>query len=136
MLESLRARGLKLYLASGTDEVDVIKEAKLLNIAHYFDGGIRGASDDINSFSKAALVRNMVENAGYRGEEILVFGDGYVEVEVVKNVGGIAVGVCSEEPACLQVDQWKRKRLAGVGADFIVPNFTAHQPLLQAIFAE
>jgi len=135
LLESLRARGLKLYLASGTDEVDVIKEARLLDIEKYFDGGIRGASDDINSFSKGALVKNMVSSAGYRGEEILVFGDGYVEIEVVKNVGGVAVGVCSDEPACLQIDEWKRKRLAGVGADFVVPNFAAHEPLMQAVFA-
>jgi phosphoglycolate phosphatase len=134
LLEGLKARGLKLYLASGTDEVDVIREAKLLNIAHYFDGGIRGASDDINSFSKGALVKSMVDEAGYRGEEILAFGDGYVEIEVVKNVGGVAVGVCSLEPECREVDTWKRQRLAGVGADFAVPHFGAHEPLMQALF--
>jgi len=135
LLEALRARGLQLYLASGTDEVDVIREAKLLNIAHYFDGGIRGASDDINSFSKGALVRDMVEKSGLRGEEILVFGDGYVEIEVVKNAGGVAVGVCSDEPACERVDEWKRTRLAGVGADVIVPHYKAHDPLMSALFA-
>lgn len=135
LLESLKARGLKLYLASGTDEVDVIKEAQLLDIAHYFDGGIRGASDDMHSFSKGALVKSMVETAGYRGDEILVFGDGYVEIEVVKNVGGVAVGVCSDEPECRVIDEWKRKRLAGVGADFVVPHFAAHEPLLNTVFA-
>jgi phosphoglycolate phosphatase-like HAD superfamily hydrolase len=134
LLEALRDRGLKLYLASGTDEVDVIREAELLDIARYFDGGIRGASDDINSFSKGALVKSMVDTAGYRGDEILVFGDGYVEIEVVKNVGGVAVGVCSNEPACDSVDEWKRQRLSGVGADFIVPHFGAHQPLMTALF--
>ena len=134
LLETLRARGLKLYLASGTDELDVIREAKLLNIAHYFDGGIRGASDDVNSFSKGALVRSMVDEAGYRGDEILAFGDGYVEIEVVKNVGGIAVGVCSTEPDCLEIDTWKRTRLASVGADFAVPHFGAHDRLIEAIF--
>jgi phosphoglycolate phosphatase len=136
LLESLRARGLKLYLASGTDEVDVIKEAKLLNVAHYFDGGIRGASDDINSFSKGALVKSMVSSAGYRGGEILVFGDGYVEIEVVKNVGGVAVGVCSAEPECLVVDDWKRQRLASVGADFVVPNFAERDALLRTLFPD
>ena len=134
LLDALKARGLKLYLASGTDEVDVIREAKLLNIFHYFDGGIRGASDDINSFSKGALVRSMVDQAGYRGEEILAFGDGYVEIEVVKNVGGVAVGVCSDEPECRQIDAWKRQRLASVGADFAVPHFGAHDRLMATLF--
>jgi hypothetical protein len=33
------------------------------------------------------------------------------------------------------VDQWKRRRLAGVGADFIVPNFLCHEELLDTLFA-
>ena len=36
------------------------------------------------------------------------------------------MGVASEEPACLRVDEWKRERLIGVGADYIVPNFLWH----------
>lgn len=134
LLEALQARGLKLYMASGTDEVDVRKEARLLDIDRYFDGGIYGASDDINSFSKGMLVKRIVESAEGSGEQILVFGDGYVEIDVVKQVGGVAVGVCTDEPHCLTVDEWKRQRLAGVGADFIVPNYQAHQPLLSALF--
>ena len=43
-----------------------------------------------------------------------------------KEVSGVAVGVASEEPECRRVDEWKRERLIGVGADYIVPNFLAH----------
>lgn len=135
LLDSLAGRGLELHLASGTDEVDVIREAKLLDIAQYFEGRIRGASDDMHSFSKAALVKHMVENAGFRGDELLVFGDGYVEIEVVKNVGGTAVGVCTAEPDCREVDEWKRRRLAQVGADFIVPHYGMGGALLERVFA-
>src|SRR5437588_385252 len=39
MLEDLRARGLSLYLASGTDEVHLKQEADLLDVTRYFDGG-------------------------------------------------------------------------------------------------
>lgn len=123
LLESLKARGLKLYLASGTDEPDVVAEAKLLDVAKYFDGGIYGARDDLKSFSKSKLVSQLVSNAGYTGEQLLAFGDGYVEIEVVKKVQGTAVGVASAEPECEVVDEWKRNRLVGVGADFIVPNY-------------
>lgn len=134
LLEGLKNRGLTLYMASGTDEVDVKKEARLLDIERYFDGGIFGASDDINSFSKGMLVKRIVESAEGAGEQILVFGDGYVEIDVVKQVGGVAVGVCTDEPRCETFDEWKKKRLAGVGADFLVPNYQAHQPLMSALF--
>lgn len=134
LLESLKERGLKLYLASGTDEADVIRETELLGLTKYFDGGVYGAQDDLKSFSKAILVQRMLSDAGYQGEELLAFGDGYVEIEEVKKVGGIAVGVASNEPECQTVDEWKRKRLMGVGADFIVPNYLALHELSGVLF--
>lgn len=135
LLESLKARGLKLYLASGTDEIYMKEEAKLLDVARYFDGGVYGALDDYKSFSKAILIQRILASAEFRGDEFLGFGDGYVEIEEVKNVGGVTVGVASQEPECLTVDDWKRQRLIGVGADFIVPNFQAHDHLMQQLFA-
>ena len=62
-----------------------------------------------------------------RGDEFLGFGDGYVEIENMKEVGGAAVDAATAEPECQAVDEWKRQRLAGVGADFIVPNFLCHE---------
>lgn len=134
LLEDLRARGLKLYLASGTDHENVVEEARLLGIYEFFDGGVFGALDDLSKFSKALLVKQIVESSEYKGEEFLGFGDGYVEIEVVKQAGGVAVGVASEEPACVNVDSWKRNRLAGVGADFIVPNYANMDKLRAALF--
>ena len=134
LIESLKARGLKLYLASGTDQEYMREEARLLDVYKYFDGGVYGSLDDYKSFSKKILIQGLIARAECRGEEFLVFGDGYVEIENVKEVGGIAVGVATEEPACQAVDQWKRKRLAGVGADFIVPNFLCREQLLATLF--
>lgn len=134
LLESLKDRGLKMYLASGTDQPFMREEARLLDLEPYFDGGVYGALDDYRSFSKEILIRRIIGAAECRGEEILGFGDGYVEIENVKQVGGIAVGVATDEPECLQVDQWKRKRLTGVGADFIIPNYLSKQELLSALF--
>jgi phosphoglycolate phosphatase len=133
-LESLRGRGMKLYLASGTDERYMRREADLLDVSRYFDGGVYGALDDYKSFSKKILISRVIASAECRGEEFLGFGDGYVEIENVKEVGGVAVGLATDEPECRIVDQWKRQRLAGVGADFIVPNFLAHDDLLHALF--
>ena len=115
LLEELKHRGLTMYLASGTDEVFMKEEARLLGVTGYFEGGVYGALDDYKSFSKAILIQRILSTAEFSGQQILVFGDGYVEIEEVKNVGGVAVGVASEEPDCTRVDPWKRQRLIGVG---------------------
>ena len=133
LLLALRDRGLALYLASGTDQEFVREEARLLGIARYFEG-VYGALDDYKSFSKAALIQRLLAAPGVRGDEFLGFGDGYVEIENIKEVGGVAVGVATAEPECQVVDAWKRQRLAGVGADFIVPNFLCRDELLHALF--
>lgn len=134
LLEELKERGLKMYLASGTDEVFMKAEARLLGVTQYFDGGVYGALDDYKSFSKAILIQRILASAEFQGHQFLGFGDGYVEIEEVKNVGGVAVGVASEEPACTRVDQWKRERLIGVGADYIVPNFLCREQLMSSLF--
>src|SRR5262249_14280231 len=103
LLEALKALGLTMYLASGTDEVYMKEEAHLLGVAPYFDGGVYGALDDYKSFSKAILIQRILSSDTYRGEDFLVFGDGYVEIENVKQVGGTAVGVASKEPECAVV---------------------------------
>ena len=136
LLELLKDRGLKMYLASGTDEIYMKEEARLLGITRYFDGGVYGALDDYKSFSKGILIQRILATADYKGDQFLGFGDGYVEIQEVKNVGGVAVGVASEEPACTSVDEWKRLRLIGVGADYIVPNFLCPEELVSSLFPD
>ena len=134
LLESLRERGLQLYLASGTDEQFVKEEAQLLDIARYFDGRIYGALDDLARFSKRLLVQRLLAMPGVSGAQLLAFGDGYVEIEEVKQAGGVAVGVATAEPECLAIDEWKRRRLIGVGANYIVPNYACHDELMATLF--
>jgi len=134
LLEALQARGLRLYLASGTDQQYMREEAGLLDVSRYFDGRVYGALDDYKSFSKKILIQRLIADSEFQGREFLGFGDGYVEIENVKEVGGVAVGVATAEPECRVVDEWKRERLAGVGADFIVPNFLCRDELLGALF--
>jgi phosphoglycolate phosphatase-like HAD superfamily hydrolase len=136
LLEALKERGLKMYLASGTDHVYMKREADLLGVSPYFDGGVFGALDDYKAFSKAILIQKIISGAEARGDEFLGFGDGYVEIENVKQVGGVAVGVASDEPECAKVDEWKRGRLIKVGADFIVPNYANHRQLIETLFPD
>jgi hypothetical protein len=111
------------------------EEAGLLDMARYFDGRVYGALDDYKSFSKKILIQRLIAASEFQGTEFLGFGDGYVEIENIKEVGGVAVGVATAEPECRAVDEWKRLRLAGVGADFIVPNFLCRDELLHALFS-
>ena len=134
LLEALRERDLKLYLASGTDQPYVREEAGLLQIDPYFDGRIFGALDDYQLFSKKILINKIISESDFAGEEFLAFGDGNVEIQNVKQVGGVAVGVATDEPLCARVDEIKRKQLLDVGADWIIPNFSAHDELMQTLF--
>jgi hypothetical protein len=79
-------------------------------------------------------VNQLISQSNYSGDEILGFGDGYVEIEEVKLVNGVAVGVATTEPECMVIDDWKRNRLIGVGADYIVPNYLCHDDLMKALF--
>ncbi len=51
----------------------------------------------------------------FAGEQLLAFGDGYVEIENTKEVGGLAVAVASDEAnnGSGRMDEWKRDRLSG-----------------------
>jgi phosphoglycolate phosphatase-like HAD superfamily hydrolase len=135
ILENLKARGLRLYLASGTDEIYMKEEADLLDVSRYFDGGVYGALDDVNKFSKRILIQRILQSPDIQGDQLIGFGDGYVEIEEVKQVGGIGVGMATDEPACEKPDEWKRQRLIGVGADYIIPNYLCHEELMAKILS-
>jgi len=135
LLESLRRRGLTLYLASGTDEIYVKREAALLGVAEYFGQHIYGAKDDYKSFSKKMIIDRMLAENGIPGQKLLAFGDGYVEIQNAKEVGGLAVAVASDEAnnGSGRMDEWKRTRLLGVGADVVVPDYRDTEALLETI---
>jgi phosphoglycolate phosphatase len=136
LLETLYERGLKMYLASGTDQPYMRDEADLVDVSKFFGGRVYGALDDYKSFSKKILIQRLISTAEFEGPAFLGFGDGYVEIENVKEVGGVAVGVATAEPECNRVDEWKRNRLASVGADFIIPNYLCHGELMATLFPE
>lgn len=135
LLENLKARGCRIYLASGTDEPFVLREARLLQIDGYFDGGIFGAMDDYRRFSKKLVIDEIIAANSLNGPELVGIGDGYVEIENTKQVGGIALGVPTFEAEPFGFDEWKKSRLALAGADLLVPNFLEQDLLLDYLFA-
>jgi phosphoglycolate phosphatase len=69
-----------------------------------------------------------------RGEELLGFGDGFVEIEEIKSVGGVAVAVASDEARRQGIDAWKRERLIRAGADIVIPEYRRRERLLEFLF--
>jgi len=135
MLLSLRDRGVALYLASGTDEEYVFEEARLLGIDSYFSGHIYGALDDYKRFSKKMVIDRILSLNAIDGGKLVVFGDGYVEIENGKSVGGTTVAVASDEALRNgKCDEWKRSRLIKAGADIVIPDYHDYGQLLEYLW--
>ncbi|MBI3465325.1 MAG: HAD family hydrolase [Planctomycetes bacterium] len=130
LLAVLRDRGLRLYLASGTDLKYVREEAEAIGVAEFFGPHIYGALDDYKNFSKKMIIDKILADNNLRGEELLGFGDGFVEIEETKRAGGVAVGVASDEARRCGINQWKRNRLIQAGADIIIPEYRQQHELL------
>jgi phosphoglycolate phosphatase-like HAD superfamily hydrolase len=135
LLAELKRRGLNLYLASGTDLKYVRQEAELLGLAPYFGEHIYGALDDYQNFSKKMVIERILKDHDLHGDQLLGFGDGYVEIEEVKRAGGVAVAVASDEAKRQGVDAWKRQRLIRAGADIVIPEYRRGPRLLDYLLA-
>jgi phosphoglycolate phosphatase-like HAD superfamily hydrolase len=136
LLQSLRQRGVTLYLASGTDVKYVRHEAKLLGLTPFFAEHIYGALDEYKNFSKKMIIERMLQQNDLRGEELLGFGDGFVEIEEVRRVGGVAVAVASNEIERCGINAWKRQRLIQAGADIVIGDYRCRERLLPYLFAD
>lgn len=133
LIAALYDAGLQLYLASGTDEHYVKDELAVLDLDAPFEGRVFGAQDDYKSFSKAQLIRRLLTETDVEGSQLLGFGDGFVEIEEIKRVGGVAVGVASDEVDRQSLNPKKRARLIEAGADIIVPHYVPLAPVLRAL---
>jgi len=132
-LRRLVERGVRLYLASGTDQADVIAEAEALGYADCFQGGIFGAVGDVNVEAKRVVLERIISQHGLGGGSLVTFGDGPVEIRETHKRGGLCVGLASDEPRRFGLNPLKRARLIRAGADLIVPDFTQIDPLLELL---
>ena len=129
ILEALTTRGVRCYLVSGAYEAGVLDESAALQITPYFDG-IYGAQDDPALFSKKQFMERLVVENHLDRCEFISLGDGSIEIKEAKNLGGIAVGVASNEATRIGIDAGKRDLLIRAGADIIVPDFAEHEALV------
>ena len=134
-LSLLSERGVKLMLASGTDDTYVQREAAFLKVAHLFGSRIYGAMDDTEEFSKENIIRSTLGKRAVSEENgiVAVFGDGPVEIRAAKDYGALAVGIASDESVGFGWNPKKLKRLTDAGADLIIPDFSEGKELLDLI---
>ena len=124
LLEKLKEAGLSLYCASGTDNDAVWEEARLLGLELYFGKNIYGALDEhATDCTKELVIRRILEENKITGEELVSFGDGYVEIELIANIGGYSIAVATDEKWKKGINEWKRCRLTQAGASAVIPDF-------------
>jgi len=133
-LRRLRTAGVKLYLASGTDEKDVVAEAEALGYAALFEGRIYGAVQDVTVEAKRMVLERILKDIGAANvTQVVTFGDGPVEIRETRKRGGIAVGIASDEIRRYGLTPAKRTRLIRAGAHLVVPDFSQLNQLLGLI---
>jgi len=133
-LQELRKTSVELFLASGTDEENVIQEAGSLGYASWFAGGIHGARSGGIS-AKRKVLRYLLDERGAKPEEIVVIGDGPSEIREGRKAGAFCIGIASDEVHRYGLNLFKRERLIRAGAHLIIPDFAQSGALLDIILS-
>lgn len=126
-------KGLAMYIFSGTDRADVQNEARLVTAAPYFQE-IWGALRSYQESNKELIIKTILAEHDLHGSEVLVVGDGPVEIRLAHEHGCVSVGVASDEARGHGWNEPKRQRLLEAGADILIPDFGEGEALIDYLF--
>ena len=132
-LSFLSERGVKLYLASGTDQADVEREAELLGYASLFEGRIFGSVGRVDADPKKVVIADILSSINVPPTRCVIFGDGPVEMREGRRQGLLSVGVLSDEVRRHGSNMAKRSRLILGGATVLIPDFSYRKELLELL---
>lgn len=132
-LDVLRDRGVTLFAASGTDDADVKRESAALGFYDYFTE-IAGAKPRAEDCSKDAVIKRLISEGGYEGGELLVVGDGKVEIMLGRAAGAVTLGLATDEVKRSGLNPVKEKRLRAAGAHAITGDFTHLDNIINWLF--
>ncbi|MEG2087617.1 MAG: hypothetical protein RR022_05400, partial [Angelakisella sp.] len=122
-LQKLHDAGIQIYIASGTDEADVQREAGLLGVMP-FVRSVKGAPPRQKDCSKVAVIKELLQTHSLSGRQLLVVGDGKVEISLGNEVNAITIGIASNELLMDGTPHPKKlEKLRQAGANYIVPDF-------------
>jgi phosphoglycolate phosphatase-like HAD superfamily hydrolase len=128
-LAALNERGIDIYIASGTDDVDVKREVESVGIKQFVKY-IAGAPHRRADCSKEAVIKNLIEDQGLQGNELIVIGDGKVEIGLGVEAGAISIGAATDEIKRFGINEFKRRKLIKAGANAIVGDFLKYKEIL------
>jgi phosphoglycolate phosphatase-like HAD superfamily hydrolase len=132
ILHELKRRKLHLVLASGTELQDVKNELQVLAFDSYFEARVHGPVNQDPKFSKLTVMQQLVKQ-GYSAPTLIAIGDGPAEIQAIKQVGGLAVGLASNEITGSGVDPLKREHLIKAGADMIMGDYRCWPSLFERL---
>lgn len=131
-LTALKNSGVTIYVASGTDHDDVVNEIGVLGLTDCFTY-IQGAPSRKAACSKEAVIKMIIDEKNLRGDELVLVGDGKVEIALGIQNGAYALGIASDEEMRRGVNPVKRNRLITAGACAIVGDFDENAALLELL---
>lgn len=132
-LSALREQNVKIYIASGTDHLDVVKEVEILGLTNLVNG-ISGAPSAEVRCPKETIFRKLLSEGSFCGSEFVVFGDGKVEIGLGREAGAVSVGVASDEVQRSGINQIKKEKLIKAGAHVIIEDFKQTETILSWLF--
>ena len=97
------------------------RDAALLGFDHLFEGRIFGALRQYKNFSKRMVIERIISEHQLEGPELIVVGDGYVEIRDGRRAGAVTFGVHTRENNRYHMNSGKRERLREAGAHFLAP---------------
>ena len=128
-IPALKEKGVKIYVASGTDDADVKAEAEILGVRQYFDE-VRGAPAGKAACSKEAVLRKLIETKRFEGGGLAVIGDGKVEIALGREFGAVTLGLATDEEKRCGINETKRARLIKAGAHAISGDFLSKDEIM------
>ncbi len=134
-LERLSQKDVTMYIFSGTDREDVRNEARLVGVAPYFQE-IWGALREYKDYNKEKVLKEIIAKNALHGSEVLIVGDGPVEIRNAKDNDCVSIGVASDEIRGYGWNMEKYPRLVNAGADIMIPDFGDGPALLDYLFPQ
>ena len=137
-LEFLQSRNITPIVLSSTVQERVRVEAELLGLTGFFGARINGGTGDPTQFSKKSVLERILRDERIAGDQLLSIGDGPIELTSAEKLGGLAIGVCSDEDhnGSGVMDPYKYAQLKAAGADALVPDFRDMIALVRYLLGE
>jgi len=122
-LKAMQEKGVRLFLASGTDHADVLREAQALGVDGFFEQ-IKGAPERAIACSKEFVIRQLLEEQKIPGQALVLIGDGKVEIALGAQNGTYTLGMATDEVHRRGLQPEKARRLIQAGADALAGDFS------------